>query len=104
MFLEPISIILITLPLVLPLLEALDISLIHYAIVVTVNMELAMLTPPVGLNLYVLSRISKAPVSEVIRAVTPFVVLLFRSEEHTSALQSLMHTSYAVFCLQKKIN
>src|SRR3546814_6240549 len=77
MFLEPMSIILITLPLVLPLLEALDISLIHYAIVVTVNMELAMLTPPVGLNLYVLSSISKAPVSEVIRGVTPFVVLLF---------------------------
>jgi C4-dicarboxylate transporter DctM subunit len=76
MFLEVIAVILITLPLVLPLLVAFDISPIHYAIVVTVNMELALLTPPIGLNLYVLSSISKAPLAEVIRGVNPFILLL----------------------------
>ena len=76
MFLEVIAVILITLPLVLPLLVAFDISPIHYAIVVTVNMELALLTPPIGLNLYVLSSISKAPLAEVIRGVNPFIILL----------------------------
>jgi C4-dicarboxylate transporter DctM subunit len=76
MFLEVIAVILITLPLVLPLLVAFDISPIHYAIVVTVNMELALLTPPIGLNLYVLSSISRAPLAEVIRGVNPFIVLL----------------------------
>ena len=49
---------------------------IHYAIIVTVNMELALLTPPIGLNLYVLSSISKAPITTVIRGVTPFIVLM----------------------------
>ena len=76
MFLEVISIILITLPLILPLLEALHIDPIHFAVVLTVNMEIALLTPPVGLNLFVLSSITKAPVAEAIRGVTPFIVLM----------------------------
>ncbi len=71
-----IAVILITLPLVLPLLEPLGISPIHYAIVITVNIELALLTPPVGLNLYVLTSISKAPIGEVIRGTWPFIALM----------------------------
>jgi len=39
-------------------------------------MELALLTPPIGLNLFVLSGISKAPLSEVIRGVAPFAIVL----------------------------
>lgn len=76
MFLEVISIILITLPLILPVLAALQIDPIHFAVVLTVNMEIALLTPPVGLNLFVLSSITKAPVSETIRGVAPFIVLM----------------------------
>ena len=76
MFLEVFAVILITVPLVLPLLDQLGISPIHYAVVVTINMELALLTPPIGLNLYVLSSISNAPITEVIRGVWPFILLL----------------------------
>lgn len=76
MFLEVIAVILITVPLVLPLLEPLGISPIHFAVVITVNMELALLTPPVGLNLYVLSSISRAPVDQVTRGVWPFIVIM----------------------------
>lgn len=76
MFLEVISIILIAVPLILPLLEALEIDPIHFAVVLTVNMEIALLTPPVGLNLFVLSSISKAPVSEAIRGVWPFIAMM----------------------------
>lgn len=76
MFLEVASIMLITLPLILPLLPALGIDLVHFAVVMTINMELALLTPPVGLNLYVLSGISGAPVDEAARGVTPFILLL----------------------------
>lgn len=76
MFLEVISIILITLPLILPVLAALGIDPIHFAVVLTVNMEIALLTPPVGLNLFVLSSITKAPVAEAIRGVGPFIVLM----------------------------
>jgi len=74
--LEVLSVILITVPIVLPLLPEFGIDPIHYAIIVVVNMELALLTPPIGLNLFVLSGISKAPLSEVIRGVAPFAIVL----------------------------
>ena len=74
--LEVLSVILITVPIVLPLLPEFGIDPIHYAIIVVVNMELALLTPPIGLNLFVLSGISKAPLSEVIRGVAPFSIVL----------------------------
>lgn len=77
MFLEGIAVTLIVLPLVLPLLAPLDISPIHFAIVLTINVELALLTPPVGLNLYVLQSISRAPIGEVIWGTSPFIALLF---------------------------
>lgn len=76
MFLEIISTILITLPIVLPLLGPLGINPIHYAIVVIVNMELAALTPPVGLNLFVMKSVSQLPIAEVMRGFLPFIMLL----------------------------
>ena len=75
MFLEVVSIMLITLPIIFPLLGPLGIDPIHFGIVMMVNMEVAFITPPVGLNLFVLSTASKAPLSEVIRGVFPFVIL-----------------------------
>lgn len=74
--LEGLSIVLITVPLVLPLFEQLGINPVHYAIIVVINVEMAMLTPPVGLNLFVLSGVAKAPVSEAIRGVLPFLGLM----------------------------
>ena len=76
MFLEVASVLLITLPLLLPLLEPLGINPIHFGIVITVNMELALITPPIGLNLYVLSSISRAGIGEVVRGILPFIVLM----------------------------
>ncbi|GEM89194.1 TRAP transporter large permease [Oceanithermus desulfurans] len=78
MFLEAVSIILITLPVLQPILETVGIDLIHFAVVMTISMELAMITPPVGLNLFVISGITRAPLGEVVRGVIPFYsVLLF---------------------------
>ncbi len=74
--LEGLSIVLITVPLVMPLFRQFGIDPVHYAIIVVINIELAMLTPPIGLNLFVLSGVSKAPVSEVIRGVLPFLCLM----------------------------
>lgn len=74
-FLEAVSIILITLPILLPILKHLNIDLIHFAIVMTVNMELAMITPPVGLNLFVVGGIAKEKLEVVVRGVAPFIVL-----------------------------
>jgi C4-dicarboxylate transporter, DctM subunit len=75
--LETVSIILLTVPLVAPILEALKIDPIWYAIVLTVNMEMALVTPPVGMNLYVINGLSDdIHMSEVIRGVAPFIVIL----------------------------
>jgi len=76
MFLEAVSIILITLPILLPILAHFDINLLHFAIIMTINMELGMITPPVGLNLFVVSGIAKEKLGEVVKGVIPFIVLM----------------------------
>ena len=75
--LETVSIIMLTMPLVAPILDALKIDPIWYAIVLTVNMEMALVTPPVGMNLYVINGLDKdIRMAEVIRGVAPFILLM----------------------------
>lgn len=76
MFLETISIILITTPVVLPVLVTLGISPIWYGILLTINLELALITPPVGMNLFAIKAIAKAPIGEIIMGIAPYVLLL----------------------------
>jgi C4-dicarboxylate transporter, DctM subunit len=76
MFLEAVAIILITLPIILPVLLHFDINLIHFAIIMTINMELAMITPPVGLNLFVVSGIGKESIGTVVKGVVPFFLIM----------------------------
>ena len=75
-FLEVFAIMLITLPIILPLLGPLGIDPIHFAVLMTINMELALLTPPIGLNIFVLSSITKTPVTETVKGVLPFILIL----------------------------
>lgn len=75
-FLEVFAIMLITLPIILPLLAPMGIDPIHFAVLMTINMELALLTPPIGLNIFVLSSITKTPVGETVKGVLPFMLLL----------------------------
>ena len=76
MFLETISIILITTPVVLPVMAHLGINPIWYGILLTINLELALITPPVGMNLFTIKAVAKAPMGEVIRGVAPYVFLM----------------------------
>ena len=76
MFLEVFAIILIVLPLILPILKHLDINLVHFAIVLTVNMEIALISPPIGLNLFVLASISKKPIGTVVKGILPYLVIM----------------------------
>jgi C4-dicarboxylate transporter DctM subunit len=76
MFLSPGSIILIVVPIVNPVLQQLGISGIHFGILMTINMELAFLTPPVGMHLFVMSAVCKESVMEVVKAILPFLTLL----------------------------
>ena len=77
MFLEVISALLITLPIFLPLVTLMGIDPIHFAIIIIVNMEIAAVTPPIGLNLFTLSAIGRVSVSEVFKGTAPFLVLAF---------------------------
>lgn len=76
MFLDAVAVMLIVTPIVLPVLETLGIDPIHFGIVLVVNMEIAFLTPPIGLNLFVLAVIAKAPMSEAVRGMLPFVGIM----------------------------
>ncbi|MDI6709532.1 MAG: TRAP transporter large permease [Thermoanaerobacterales bacterium] len=75
-FLEAVAITLITLPVLLPMITALGIDLVHFGVIMTVNMELAMITPPVGLNLFVVSAMARSRLEEVIKGVLPFLVIM----------------------------
>lgn len=73
---EVISIILITIPILFPTIVALGIDPIWFGVIFTVNMMIAQITPPVGILLFVMASISKQPIEEVIRGVSPFIVIL----------------------------
>ena len=76
-FMEPSSIIMIMVPLLLPIAKTLGVDPIHFGVIITINMELGMLTPPVGLNLFVASGITGEPIKEVVKSVIPwFIVML----------------------------
>lgn len=74
--LEVISITLITIPILYPVLVQLGISPVWFAVMFVVNMQIAQITPPVGMVLYVMTAIAERPMAEVIRGVTPFIFLL----------------------------
>lgn len=76
MFFESIAIILITTPILLPTMIALDIDLVWYGVLLMINLELAMITPPVGMNLFVIKGITDAPLSTVVRGAAPYVMLM----------------------------
>lgn len=76
MFLEVISMILITMPILIPVLAGFDINLVFFAVLLVLNMEIAVITPPIGLNLFTISAITKTPVMRVFRGCVPFVIIL----------------------------
>ena len=73
-FLDQIAILIITMPLVFPLMTGLGYDAIWLGIIVVKTAEIGLLTPPVGLNLFIVSATSKVPVATVARGVTPFVI------------------------------
>jgi C4-dicarboxylate transporter DctM subunit len=76
MFLETIAIILITTPVILPAMAHLGINPVWYGVLLTINLELALITPPVGMNLFTIKAVAKAPIGQVIAGALPFVLLI----------------------------
>jgi len=76
-FLPPVSIILMTAPIVLPPLRAANFDIIWFGVVMTIVMEMGLIHPPVGLNIFVIRNVAPdIPLSEVIWGTLPFVLLM----------------------------
>ncbi len=75
-FMEPSAIILIFVPVIFPIATQLGIDPIHLGVLLVVNMEIGMVTPPVGLNLFVASGITGMPLLSVVRAALPWLMIL----------------------------
>jgi C4-dicarboxylate transporter DctM subunit len=75
-FMEPTGIILILAPILFPIAEHMGIDPVHLGIIMTVNLEIGMVTPPVGLNLFVTSGITGMSIVQVVRAALPWLSVL----------------------------
>lgn len=75
-FMEPSAVILILAPIFFPIAMKLGIDPIHLGIIMVVNMEIGLITPPVGLNLFVTSAVTGMPITRTIRAALPWLMIL----------------------------
>ncbi|KLN58920.1 C4-dicarboxylate ABC transporter permease [Kiloniella spongiae] len=75
-FMEPSAILLIMAPILFPIAMQLGIDPIHLGIIMVVNMEIGMITPPVGLNLFVTAGITGMPILKVVKAALPWLMIL----------------------------
>jgi C4-dicarboxylate transporter DctM subunit len=75
-FMEPTGTILILAPILFPIATQLGIDPVHLGIIMVVNLEIGMVTPPVGLNLFVMAGIAKMEVIQVVRAAMPWLAIL----------------------------
>lgn len=75
-FMEPTGIILILAPILFPIATRLGIDPVHLGIIMVVNLEIGMVTPPIGLNLFVTAGITKMSIGEVIHAALPWLSVL----------------------------
>ena len=74
--LEAVSIEIITLPILYPIITALGFNALWFAVILVVNMELALISPPEGINLFILQDVSKSTTEEVWRGVIPFLIII----------------------------
>ncbi|MCO5786982.1 C4-dicarboxylate ABC transporter permease [Pseudomonas sp. G11-1] len=75
-FMEPSAIILILAPILFPIATQLGIDPIHLGIIMVVNMEIGLITPPTGLNLFVTSAVTGMPLTRTIKAVSPWLLMM----------------------------
>jgi len=76
MFLEGVALNVMTTPLLLPALNAMGIDLVHYGVILVLNIEIALITPPVGLNLFILSAATDVSLNDLFKNIFPFVLIM----------------------------
>jgi tripartite ATP-independent transporter DctM subunit len=77
MFMEILPILLILAPILYPLFGGMGVDPVHLSVVIVLNLMIGMITPPIGLNLFVISAIGGVGVIEIFRAAIPYVIVLF---------------------------
>jgi TRAP transporter, DctM subunit len=75
-FMETLAAIIILTPILLPIATAAGVDPIHFGIVMIANLAIGMVTPPVGVNLFVASRVGEIPLEKVVRAALPFLAVM----------------------------
>ncbi|MBQ7736920.1 MAG: TRAP transporter large permease [Oscillospiraceae bacterium] len=73
-FLDANSAYYILIPIMVPIMKAMNIDPVHFGVFVTVNMAIGLITPPVGINLYVGCKIANLPVAEICKKIVPFLI------------------------------
>jgi len=76
MFIDTSTIMLVFIPMVLPLIRELGIDLVHFGVVIVLNMMIGLSTPPFGMLLFIVSGISGTPLKTVIKEVLPMILVL----------------------------
>jgi tripartite ATP-independent transporter DctM subunit len=76
MFLETIAIMIITYPILAPVIVAIGIDPIHFGVIMVVNMMIGLVTPPVGLCLFVVSGIAKVPIADIVSELAPYLLAM----------------------------
>jgi tripartite ATP-independent transporter DctM subunit len=74
--LEGSTILLVVVPVLIPTAKALGVDMVHFGVVVVVNIMIGLITPPYGLLLFIVAKLSDAPLSAVVRDTTPFIVTM----------------------------
>lgn len=74
--LEPPPLLMMITPLVAPILQKLGVDLVHFGVIFMINMQIAIASPPVGINLYIISSIAGAPTHEIFRSIIPMCIMM----------------------------
>jgi tripartite ATP-independent transporter DctM subunit len=76
MFLETIAIMIVSYPILAPVMATIGIDPVHFGVIIVLNMMIGLVTPPVGLCLYVVSGIARVPIAEIARELAPYLAAL----------------------------
>ena len=97
MVMDALSMILLTIPIVYPVVSGLGFNPIWFGVVLTLLAEMGLITPPVGLNSYVVAGVTKVPLEDVFRGILPFcismlicLIILYSFPQITLFLPSIM--------------
>jgi len=76
MFIEGVAIIIIAFPVLLPVMLKIGVDPVHFGVIIVLNIMIGLVTPPVGLCLYVVSEVSKVPIGDIVAEMWPYVLAL----------------------------